>query len=181
MAMDASTRAQDKKTPHMILDASAFYAGVPFGSPDSYRTTPAVYEEIEHIKGRQKAVRALVDAGKLAVMSPDPVRLDGARAAARKTGDLPNLSAQDISVLALAIQTGQPVITDDYAVSNVARMLDITVFPVMTRGIRTVGTWSYRCPACNKPRLPAKSCPVCGATLKRKLRRKKTASALPDG
>ena len=179
--MDASTDTLDKKTPDMILDASAFYAGVPFGSPDAYHTTPAVYEEIEHIKGRQKAVRALADAGKLIIMSPDPIRLDSAREAARKTGDLPSLSAQDLSVLALAIQTGWPIITDDYAVSNVAKMLDIAVFPVMTRGIRTVGTWAYRCPACNKPRRPAKSCSVCGAPLRRKLRRKKAASVLSDG
>lgn len=178
--MDAFMAARDKKTPDMILDASAFYAGVPFGSPDAYHTTPAVYEEIEHIKGRQKAVRALVDAGKLAIMSPDPVRVDSAREAARETGDLPSLSVQDLSVLALAIQTGRPIITDDYAVSNVARMLDISVFPVMTRGIRTVGTWAYRCPACNKPRRPARSCQVCGAPLRRKLRRKKIASVLPD-
>ena len=178
--MDAFITTQDKKTPNMILDASAFYAGVPFGSPDVYHTTPAVYEEIEHIKGRQKAVRALADAGKLAIMSPDPVRVDSAREAARKTGDLPSLSVQDLSVLALAIQTGRPIITDDYAVSNVAKMLDIAVFSVMTWGIRTVGTWVYRCPACNKPRRPAKSCPVCGATLRRKLHRKKTTSVLPD-
>lgn len=178
--MDTTINTQNKKTSDMILDASAFYAGVPFGSPDIYYTTPAVYEEVEHIKGRQEAVRALVDAGKLTVMSPDAIRVGSAREAARETGDLPNLSVQDLSVLALAIQTGQSIITDDYAVSNVAKMLGIVVFPVMTRGIRTVGTWAYRCPACNKPRRPAESCPVCGATLRRKLRRKKTTPVLSD-
>lgn len=179
--MKATIDAQGKKTSDMILDASAFYAGVPFGSPDSYYTTQAVYEEVEHIKGRQNAVRALVDAGKLTVMSPDPIRMKSAREAARETGDLPDLSVEDLSVLALAIQTGHPIITDDYAVSNVAKMLGMAVFPVMTRGIRTVGTWAYRCPACNKPRRPAASCPVCGATLRRKLRRKKdTTTVLSD-
>ena len=164
----------------MILDASAFYAGVPFGSPDTYQTTPDVYDEVDHIKGRQNAVRALVDAGKLAVVSPDPPSVERARRAAQDTGDLNDLSTQDISVLALAIHTGMPVVTDDYALSNVARNLGIGVFPVMTGGIRTVGAWVYRCPACKVVRRPARSCPVCGTPLKRRLLKRKAKPAPLD-
>lgn len=153
-----------------VLDASAFYAGVPFGSPDTYQTTPEIYREIRHIKGKQDAVGALVEAGKLRLVQPDPACAERAMEAAQKTGDLPTLSREDLSVLALAIQTGQGIITDDYAVSNVAGNVGIGIFPVMTSGVRNVGRWTYRCIPCNMTQEPAASCRVCGAPLTRRLR-----------
>ena len=38
-----------------ILDASAFYAGVPFRSSEDCYTTSLVYDEIQHIKKNHDA------------------------------------------------------------------------------------------------------------------------------
>lgn len=163
----------------VILDASAFYAGVPFGSPDAYHTTPEVYDEVSHIKGRQDAVRALVDAGRLVVVSADGKSLERARAAAQGSGDLPSLSGPDLSILALAAQTRQAIITDDYSVSNAARHMGLDALPVMTGGIRTAGVWQYRCPACRARRPPGRACRVCGSALRRRLVGKKPRASPP--
>ena len=119
----------------MILDASAFYAGVPFGSPSTYHTTPEVYGEIEHIKRAQRVADALQEMGRLVVISPQDDHVRRARAAALSSGDLPQLSVPDVSVLALASQTGLDIITDDYAVSNAGpHHMGIRAHAVMTSG-----------------------------------------------
>lgn len=154
----------------MILDASAFYAGVPFGSPSTYHTTPEVYEEIEHIKRAQRAADALQEMGRLVVLSPHDDHVRRARAAALSSGDLPQLSIPDVSVLALASQTGMDIVTDDYAVSNAAHHMGIRAHAVMTSGPAVRGRWLYRCPACRKGRPPGGTCDICGTPLRRRLR-----------
>lgn len=155
-----------------ILDASAFYAGIPFGSLEPYCTTPQVYDEISHIKKEQDAISTLVDVGRLAIYSPDNAYVRQVRDLAQKAGDMPQLSDADISIIALALQIEQNIITDDYAVSNTARHLGLSVSPVMTLGIKVVGTWRYRCPACRMRRPAGDRCDICGSVLRRRLVRK---------
>ena len=64
--------------------------------------------------------------------------------------DLPNLSKEDVSVLALCIQIDGELVTDDYTVSNVAKHLELKVTPIMTKGISKILDSVYFCPACNK-------------------------------
>lgn len=154
----------------MILDASAFYAGIPFGSPERYSTTPEIYEEIRHIKRAQRAAETLQEMGRLMLHQPQDSHLRRARAAARSSGDLPQLSAPDLSVLALASQTGLDIVTDDYAISNTAHHMGIRTHPAMTGGPATLGRWTYRCPACRKSRPPGRLCDTCGTPLRRRLR-----------
>lgn len=138
----------------VVLDASAFYAGVPFAgwgfAPGaSYVTTPDVYDEVSHIKRGHGALDALIASGRLSLARPVPARMDEARRAAEVTGDMPNLSEPDVSAIALCMQAGLGIVTDDYAVSNVMRSLNLDVTPVMTRGISTVMKWQYYCPGCS--------------------------------
>jgi len=155
-----------------ILDASAFYAGVPFGADDEWYTTPLVLEEVRHIKKSQGALDTMIEAGRLRVREPP----EGASAMAvresKRTGDFRQLSRQDISVLALAAEMGGRIVTDDFAVSNVARSLGVGVLPIMTGGIRDEGTWMHYCPGCRKNFKNRKECPLCGTALRRKLVRK---------
>ncbi|EPA05416.1 hypothetical protein [Candidatus Nitrosarchaeum limnium] len=51
-----------------ILDASAFYAGVPFGSASDCYTTSLVYEEIKHIKKNHDALGTLLETNRLKIM-----------------------------------------------------------------------------------------------------------------
>ncbi len=138
----------------VVLDASAFYAGVPFAGRGSapgasYVTTPDVYDEVSHIKRSHGALDALIASGRLSLARPVPARMHEARSAAEATGDMPNLSEPDVSAIALCMQAGLGIVTDDYAVSNVMRSLNLDVTPVMTRGISAVVKWQYYCPGCS--------------------------------
>ena len=93
-----------------ILDACAFYAGVPFGSADDCYTTSLVYDEIKHIKKNQDALGTLLETNRLKIREPDKESTMAAVKAARDTGDYQQLSKQDVSIIALCIELF-PVLT----------------------------------------------------------------------
>ena len=152
-----------------ILDASAFYAGVPFRSSQDYYTTSLAYDEIKHIKKNHDALGTLLETNRLKVREPDKESTKSAIKAAKDTGDYPQLSKQDISILALCIEMNGEIITDDFAISNVAKNLGLKISPIMTRGIKDVGKWIHYCPGCRTNHANKKECPACGTPLKRKL------------
>ncbi len=152
-----------------ILDASAFYAGVPFRSSSDCYTTSLVYEEIKHIKKNHDAIGMLLETNRLKIRDPSKESIKAAVKAAKSTGDFPQLSKQDISIIALCIEMNGEIISDDFAISNVIKNLDLKVSPLMTQGIRDVGKWIHYCPGCRTSHTNGKECPVCGTPLKRKL------------
>ena len=153
-----------------ILDASAFYAGVPFrSSGNTYTTTPSVYDEIRHIKKNHDALGTLLETNRLKIREPDSQSTATATKAAKDTGDFQQLSKQDISIIALCIETGGEIISDDFAISNVAKNLGLKISPIMTGGIKDVGRWIHYCPGCRTNHHLGKECPMCGTPLKRKL------------
>jgi len=161
-----------------ILDASAFYAGVPFGSLDECHTTSLVYEEIKHIKKNHDALGVLIETKRLKIMDPDKQYTDRAKKAAKNTGDFHQLSIEDISSIALCLELKGELVTDDFAVSNVSNNLGLKVIPVMTTGIKDSGNWVYYCSGCHKNFSDLTECPLCGNKLKRKLL-KKNSTTIP--
>lgn len=154
-----------------ILDASAFYAGTAFLSGRKCATTSAVYEEVSHIKSSHAALEALMDAGNLSIVDPDGENIDAIVAAAKKTGDYAKLSKADVSILALARQMGATLVSDDYAVANVAATVGIAVEMSSGKGIKNVRRYITYCSACSKAFGPnAKECAQCGNALKRKFK-----------
>jgi len=93
-----------------ILDASAFYSGVPFGSSNDCYTTSLVYEEIKHIKKNHDALGTLLETNRLKIMDPDKESTEKAIISAKETGDFPQLSKQDISIIALCINLNGEII-----------------------------------------------------------------------
>ena len=152
-----------------ILDASAFYAGVPFRSSEDYYTTSLVYDEIQHIKKNHDALGILLETNRLKIREPDEQSTQAAIKAAKNTGDFPQLSKQDISIIALGIETKGQIITDDFAISNVAKNIGLNIAPIMTKGIKDVGKWIHYCPGCKASYQNGKECSICGTALKRKL------------
>ncbi len=152
-----------------ILDASAFYAGVPFRSSSDCYTTSLVYEEIKHIKKNHDAIGMLLETNRLKIRDPSKESIKAAVKAAKSTGDFPQLSKQDISIIALCIELNGEIISDDFAISNVIKNLDLKISPIMTQGIRDVGKWIHYCPGCRTNHTNGKECPACGTPLKRKL------------
>ncbi|PHY04402.1 MAG: nucleotide-binding protein [Thaumarchaeota archaeon] len=152
-----------------ILDASAFYAGVPFRSSEDCYTTSLVYDEIQHIKKNQDVLGTLLETNRLKIREPDKQSTEAAIKAAKETGDFPQLSRQDISIIALGIETNGQIITDDFAISNVGKNLGLNILPIMTKGIKDVGKWIHYCPGCKASNQNGNKCLVCGTVLKRKL------------
>ena len=152
-----------------ILDASAFYAGVPFRSSNDCYTTSLVYDEIKHIKKNHDALGTLLETNRLKIREPDKESTKNAIIAAKDTGDFPQLSKQDISIIALCIEMNGEIISDDFAISNVVKNLGLKISPIMTQGIKDVGKWIHYCPGCRTNHTNKKECPMCGTPLKRKL------------
>lgn len=152
-----------------ILDASAFYAGVPFGSANDCYTTSLVYDEIKHIKKNQDVLGTLLATNRLKIMDPDKVSTSAAIASAKETGDYLQLSKQDISIIALCISIKGEIISDDFAITNVAKNIGLKVSPIMTNTFQDVGKWVHYCPGCRTSHTTGKECPICGTPLKRKL------------
>ena len=159
-----------------ILDASAFYAGVPFGSSEECYTTTNVFDEIKHIKKSHEALETLMETNRLKIRVPDEESIKKATESAKKTGDYQQLSKQDLSILALAIQLDGQIISDDFAISNVAKNVGLKISPVMTQGISDVGKWIHYCPGCRSNHKSGKECPSCGTPLKRKLLKEQTST-----
>ena len=151
-----------------VLDSSAFYAGIPFSSSEPSVTTSHVYNEIKHIKKDHDAVQILIETRRLKISDPEPRFIITVNNAAKKSGDFPNLSQEDVSIIALSLQLNAELITDDFAVSNVAKNLSIKVIPVLTSGIKNVIIWKYYCPGCKTDFSKVTECPRCGNRLKRK-------------
>ena len=152
-----------------ILDASAFYAGVPFRSSNDCYTTSLVYDEIKHIKKNHEALETLLETNRLKIREPDDVSTELAIKASKNTGDYQQLSKQDISIVALGIELQGEIISDDFAIANVAKNLGLKISPIMTDGIRDEGRWVHYCPGCSSNHKNGKECPMCGTPLKRKL------------
>ena len=67
------------------------------------------------------------------------------------------------------METKGQIITDDFAISNVAKNIGLDIAPIMTKGIKDVGKWIHYCPGCKASYQGGKECSICGTTLKRKL------------
>jgi endoribonuclease Nob1 len=152
------------------LDAGAFYSGIIFLSSSlQYCTTQAILDEVKHIKKSHGAIEALIESNTLQILNSDRESIQNVVAAARKTGDYAKLSEADISIIALALQLGIMLVTNDYAVANVATTLKIPVKSVAGKGITHTRRWIAYCSACGRAFGPnAKECRLCGNRLRRK-------------
>jgi endoribonuclease Nob1 len=155
-----------------VLDASAFIYGM---FPDGELVTPPrVYEEVRDDASRLK--RELLS--QLKVKEPGQKYVDEIKNAAQETGDIARLSPSDVDLLALAAEElaeGKDVamLTDDYAVQNVAKKAGITILPLHQKRIKYNVVWEKRCMGCNRTYKEGDVCEVCGSPLKLKKRSSK--------
>jgi UPF0271 protein len=149
----------------LVLDAGAFFLDISF--PGEIYSVPAVVGELRDL--RAKCRFDLLEQQGLRVIQPGDKVLSEVKSAAGRTGDHGVLSAADEAVLALALEIGGEVCTDDFAVQNVAKELGIGVHPILQRRAVRV-QWKYRCAGCGRYYKEPGECPVCGAQIKRKLK-----------
>ncbi len=158
-----------------ILDATSFYAGIPFSSQDVCYTTPQVFEEVKYIKKNQDAIPALIESNRLKIVEPEQKFTQEVLRKAEETGDYQRLSKEDVSVIALCLQLGGELITDDFAVSNVAKHMRLKVLPIMTKGAEKK-EWFYFCAGCNASFSKVSVCPICGNRLVRRSSKHKSST-----
>jgi len=157
---------------YLVLDTTAFYAGVPYtNTTENLVTTPDVISEVSN-----ERTRTLIALSKINVLQGTPANMKKVKDAATKTGDN-SMSQADMSVLALCLNINEEgneavLLSDDFAVENVASRLGIKARPLMTNGIKTKAEWIFFCPACGKKYQKQRAdCLVCGTKLEKRLKK----------
>ena len=147
-----------------ILDASAFINEYDAG--DDVATVPAVGDELD---GESSYRYDALEGSGMYIHVPEEAVVGRIERAASESGDKEELSKTDIELLAAAFELDAQLVTDDYAMQNVAERLDITVEFIAREGIAEQRDWDFQCQGCgrvfdeNKER-----CPICGSGLTRK-------------
>ncbi len=147
-----------------VLDASAFINEYHTTEPTA--TVPLVREELQD----ESAYRydAMEGSG-MHIQIPEDETVERVRRAADQSGDLDVLSDTDIRLLAASLELGGVLVTDDYAVQNVAEKLDIEIELIAQEGITEQREWIFQCQGCGREFDDREDrCPICGSDLARK-------------
>ena len=147
-----------------ILDSSAFINE--YHTDEQIASIPLVREELED----ESAYRfdALEGSG-MHMHIPDAETVDRIERAARETGDFDELSRTDIRLVAASFELDGTLVTDDYAMQNVAEKLNVDIEVIAREGIDDQREWVYQCQGCGREFDDNHDrCPVCGSELSRK-------------
>jgi len=162
----------------IVLDTSAFIMGYnPMSINEKQYTAPLVLEELSPKSSTRLRLNLAMETGKIKLQAPKPGFIRKIRNLSGEVGDLRHLSDADVQILALSLELSESgfnalVVSDDYAVQNVADQLGFEYRSLATFGIRYRFKWVLYCPAC-KRKYPQeyenKRCEVCGTLLKMKV------------
>ncbi|PSP56040.1 DNA-binding protein [Halobacteriales archaeon QS_1_67_19] len=147
-----------------VLDASAFIDE--YHTNEEIATIPMVREELED----ESAYRfdAMEGSG-MHIHIPQDGAVERVRRAATETGDAEELSATDIRLVAAAFELDGTLVTDDYAMQNVAEHMEVDVNVIAQDGISEQRDWQFQCQGCGREFDENKDrCPICGSELTRK-------------
>ncbi len=156
------------KMTSYIADSAVFIMGNCSVDSSLLITVPSVVDEL---KSRDSVLRFdLAKEGGLRVEWPEPEMVKEVRKKAEQTRDSEELSKTDLEILAKALEHRDRAIllTDDYAVQNVAVQLGIQVKPIAQKKIRDIIIWQKRCTGCGKTFEKGDECPICGSPMKKK-------------
>jgi UPF0271 protein len=147
-----------------VLDSSAFIHE--YHTDEPMASIPLVREELED----ESAYRfdALEGSG-MHMHIPEPETVERVERAARETGDLAELSDTDVRLVAASFELDGRLVTDDYAMQNVAEKLNVSVEVIAQEGIDEQRDWRFQCAGCGREfDENHERCPVCGSDLSRK-------------
>ncbi len=147
-----------------VHDTGSLLAGMPSLMPGENYTTPDNLAEVKDLESKNALDRYLP---KLTVLDPDTKYIKIVKNKAEEMGE--RLSEADVKVIALALQLGATVLSDDYGVLNVATALGLEARSVRTKGIKGNIKWVNYCPFCREVYPPGvRTCPNCGTVLLRR-------------
>ncbi|MBA2846159.1 UPF0271 protein [Methanococcus maripaludis] len=151
-----------------ILDASAFIHGYnPSIEEGEHYTTNGIVSEVV---SKEDIVKLAIEYGKLKILDPKSETIEKVVKTSIETGD--TISNNDIEILALAIDLGGILYTDDYGLQNVSKKLKIKYENIVSAGSKDDFVWKKICKGCKKM-YPINylegECEVCGSPLYRKM------------
>ncbi len=144
-----------------VLDTSVLFYGKDL--PDGYELviSPGVVRELER-EGMAQRLELLL-ATRIRVSSPSKRSLAKVESESQRTGDSTRLSETDKEILALALDLGYQLLTDDYSIQNLATVLGVPYRGFDQKGITKVLEWESKCGGCGKVfSAEVKECDVCG-------------------
>ncbi|HIJ00553.1 MAG: endoribonuclease Nob1 [Candidatus Methanomethylophilaceae archaeon] len=146
----------------LVLDSSVLFSIQDLPSEDCV-TVPGVWDELR----RYKDLRVQYWEGFLRTSSPGDEARRKVLETAELSGDAGRLSPTDIDLLALALELGALLMTDDYSMQNVAKLLDVKYTAVGVKGIKKVWRWKYSCIGCgHTENRRLAECPICGSEMR---------------
>jgi UPF0271 protein len=157
--------------PIYIADSAVFIMGKPVDAICTI-TVPSVVDELKSSESRLRFDLAREQG--LGVELPSLEALSKVSEVSGVSKDHEELSRTDIEVLAKAYDCREEAVllTDDYAVQNVASILGIKVEPVAQKKIKDVLIWQKVCIGCKRKFDSGDVCPVCGSPMKKGRKRK---------
>ena len=149
----------------IVLDSSALYYGKDLPAELELVISPGVASELER-HGMGEMLKLLLDA-RVRVLSPSKKSLARILSVSEGSGDSRKLSATDKEILALALDLGYELVTDDYSIQNIASILGIPCRGFDQKGIDRVIEWESKCTGCGR-RFTASTeeCSICGCSTK---------------
>lgn len=159
---------------YKVLDASAFIGGYRPVDKNNF-TISEVTEELKDIQSKMIMENALKD-DLLFILEPDSNSLEQVELMIKQSGDILRLSKTDQKLLALALYVKKIhgnviLITDDYSIQNVSKILKIPFKSVLTSGIKEVYGWKKVCRGCKKEfkdDYAWDECDICGSDIYKK-------------
>ena len=171
-----SNRSDLPESAKFIADFAVFIMGnCPLPSSRMI-TIKLVEDEILSDEARLRYDIAIVEG--LRVEAVDSAFLAPVKEQAAQTRDIEKLSPTDLGILSKALEYQRQygddaiLITDDFAVQNIAARLGIAVMPVAQRVIRDQIIWQKQCIGCFRHFKDGDECPVCGSPLRKKMKKK---------
>ena len=160
----------------MVLDCTSLIMGFnPQMAEVKAYTTPSILRELKVGELSMLRVESSVASGAMEVRNPTEKFTRRVNETCKELGEQVELSEADKDLLALAEELKAEgldpiVVTDDFAVQNMAEYLNLKYRSLATKGISKLLGWVIYCPACHRklenPTL--KICGTCGTKLKRK-------------
>ncbi|MCX6695884.1 MAG: hypothetical protein NTU61_06270, partial [Candidatus Altiarchaeota archaeon] len=132
-----------------VLDSSGIIRSNLDFNDSGYLTSSSVLSELSDPRTRD-SVDYGIRIGKISIKEPGREYRRMVEDAAGRSGDLKALSEADLDVLALALEHKLPVISDDYAVQNVASHIGVGFKSTFHEGIKEKVEWKFACQGCGR-------------------------------
>ncbi len=157
-----------------VLDASAIIGGFSMEKSQNF-TTASVISEIKDFKSKLY-LESAIENGSIVIMEPESIDIKNVSNTIIKSGDVLRLSDVDKNLVALSFKLRREhknplVVTDDYSMQNVLKIVGIPYRSILTDGINEIYGWVKICKGCKKkypPEYVFDECEICGTRIIKK-------------